>query len=64
MNGLEDFTDVLGRAACGGKQLEVVLLGCCVEVWLSIVRRERVEEAPESRRDAVIELVARGPKSI
>lgn len=64
VDGLEDVADVLGGAACGGEELEVVLLGCCVEVWLGIVCRERVEEAPESWRDAIIELVSRGPKSI
>lgn len=64
VDGLEDVADVLGGAACGGEELKVVLLGSCVEVWLGVVCRERVEEAPKSWRDAIIELVSRGPKGI
>lgn len=64
VDGLEDLTDILGGAARRGKQLEAVLVGCCVEVWLGVVCRERVEEAPECWRDPVIELVAGSPEGI
>lgn len=64
VNSLEHVADVLGSTACGSEELEVVLLRCCVEIWLGVVGCERVEEAPECWRDAVIELIARGPQSI
>lgn len=64
VDGLKDVADVLRGAASGGEKLEVVLLGCCVKVWLGVVGRERVEEAPECWRDAIIELVSRGPEGV
>lgn len=47
VDGLEDVADVLGGAARRGEELEVVLIGGCVEVWLGVVCCESVEEAPE-----------------
>lgn len=57
VDGFEYVADVLGGSSGRREELEVVLLGGCVEVWLGVVCRERVEEAPECGRDAVVELV-------
>lgn len=57
VNSLEHITDVFWSPTCRREELEVVLLSCCVEVWLGVVCRESVEEAPERGRDAIIELV-------
>lgn len=57
VDGLEYIADILGSPPSRREQLEIVLLGSCIEVWLGVVCRERVEEASECGRDAVIELV-------
>lgn len=64
VDSLKYFSDVLGSSTRRSEEFEVVLLGCCVEVWLGVVGRESVEETPEGWRDAVVELIAGGPKCV
>ncbi len=61
---LEHLADVLRRAALLGVDGEAVALGRVVEGRLGGVGRQSVEEAAEGDRDAVVELVARGPESV
>lgn len=61
VDGLEDLADVLGRAALGGVDLEVVLVSCLVEAGLGVRGCQGVEEVTEGGRNAVVELVAAGP---
>lgn len=64
MDSLEHIADILGSTAGGGEELEIVFLGCCVEVWLGVVGCERVEKAPECGRDAIVQFVSRGPEGV
>lgn len=64
VDGLEDLADVLGCAPRRGVHVEVVALGRLVEARLGVVPRQGVEEAAEGGRDAVVELVSRGPEGI
>ena len=58
MDRLEDLADVLGGAARGRVDGEVVALGGVAEQWLGVVGCQGVEELAEGRRDAVVEFVA------
>lgn len=64
VDGLEDLAHVLGRAPGRRVHREVVARGRLVEGRLRVVPRQRVEEAPQRLRDAVVELVARGPERV
>lgn len=55
---------VLGRPARRRVYLEVVPVGRLVEGGLCVVRGQCVQEAPQRLRDAVVELVARGPEGV
>lgn len=64
VHGLEHVADVLGRAALRRVQGEPVGVGRVLEARLRVVRRQRVQEAPERLGDAVVHLVARGPERV
>ena len=57
VNGLENLADVLGSAAGGRVDGEVVALGGVVEERLSVVSSKSVEELPQLGGDAIVELI-------
>ncbi len=64
VDGLEDLADVLGGTTLGSVDLKVVALGSVVEERLGRENGQLVEEALQSGRDAVVELVARSPEGV
>ena len=64
VDGLQQLADVLGRATLGRVDLEVVALGGVVEERLGREDGQLIEETLEGGRDAVVELISRGPESV
>lgn len=64
MDRLKDLANILGRTTLCGPDLDTVFLGGSIKQRLRVVSRQGIEEASQSWRDAVVELVARGPKSV
>lgn len=64
VDGLEDLAHVLRSAALAAVHAEAVTLGRLVEERLRVIRSQGVEEGAQGGRDALVELVARGPECV
>lgn len=42
VDSLKNFSDIIRSSTCRREEFEIVLLGCCVEVWLGVVGRKSV----------------------
>lgn len=64
MNGLQIRSNVFWRAALSTVQLEVVFLCALIEDWLCVSSSQPLKEFLVSRRQTVVNLVARGPQGV
>lgn len=64
MNGLQHLPHILWRTPRASEDLKVVLLGNLVELRLGVCCRQAIQKLLVWLRNAIIDLISRGPECI